>query len=100
MWILNGDACTKIVWPSFGQVLLPIHKTRILLKSTCEALSGKPFNPCGATVLKLSSCWQGFSTYVDSMNKQQDASLLGLYQLSYIYLQAIAAVLLFFFGSV
>ena len=49
-----GVVCTKIVWPSYGKVLLSIHKKRILLESACEAHSGKRVNPiqllgsCGA----------------------------------------------------
>ena len=84
-------ACTKIVWPSFGKaVLSSLHNKRILLESACKALSEKRVNPvqllgdCGATVLKLSIHRQGWITDVDSIDKQQDVALLGLYQLSYI----------------
>ena len=70
-WILHGAACTKIVWSSFEEVLLSIHKKRILLESACEALLGKrvalfnvTLDSYGATVLRLFSCRQGWSTYV------------------------------------
>ena len=85
----------------YGQVLAQFcctYNKHILLESACEAFLGKLVNPiqplgsCGAKVLKLSSCRQGWSTYVDSIDKQQDATLLGLYQLSYICLQVTAAV--------
>ena len=68
----------------------------MLLESACEVLSGKrvnPVQPLGSCGAKLSSRRQCWSTYVDSaIDKQQDASLVGLYKLSYIYLQATAAV--------
>ena len=39
VWILYGASSIKIIWSSFGEVLLSIHKKRILLEFTCEALS-------------------------------------------------------------
>ena len=60
-------------------------------ESKSTPFKNQPLGSCGATVLKLSSCRQGWSTYMDSIDKQQDV-LLGLYQVSYIYLQAITAV--------
>ncbi len=45
LWILYGAACTKVVWSSFGQVLLSLYKKRILLESSCDALSEKRANP-------------------------------------------------------
>ena len=53
-----------------------------------------PFNPWVVAVLNYLAVGKaGVCTYVDSaIDKQQDASLVGLYKLSYIYLQATAAV--------
>ena len=51
--------------------------------------ASQPRSTLGSCGTKLSSRRQGWSTYVDSViNKQQDASLVGLHKLSYIYLQA------------
>ena len=62
---------------------LVIHTSLIETREVCSPweyakVSGIPCIPCcscGATVLKLSSCRQGWSTYVDSIEKQQDAAL-------------------------
>ena len=93
------------MWSSFSKVLLSLHKkhiVRICLWSNFRKASQAHSTP------GLLWCYSPINIYpcvgkaglLDSINQLQSAALLDPYQLSYINVQAIAALcLLFFFFS-